>query len=175
MEKYFPDNMRILTRAIDPSSPSDLNNIANYQSLVSQGKFSEAQEFLARMTNGVAMNLNAGRYNEAIDLINAMADFLSNNDCNYKNYINSNINAYKDINGWNGDTDYSIGNVVIYNYIVYKCIQENGPNTMVIEPKMSENWTDYWQIFVQNQKQYLLEVEEPIGLNDGDLWFELIE
>lgn len=171
----FPDNVPILAKAVDPSSSADLNNIANYQSLVAQGKFSEAQEFLARMTNGVAMNLNAGRYNEAIDLINTMAEFLGTNNSNYTNYINKNINAYKDINAWNSEIDYSVGNIVIYNYIVYKCIQENGPNTIVIEPKMSENWTDYWQIFVQNQKQYPLETEEPIGLNDGDLWFELIE
>ena len=65
----FPDNVQTFTQAVDPSTVLDVQNIQTYQNYITNGDFAGAQNFLAQMTNGIAMNLNAGRYNEVIQTI----------------------------------------------------------------------------------------------------------
>ena len=107
----FPDSIQTFVKAVDPSTNVDVSNIAQYQQLISQGKFAEAQSLLASMANGIAMNLNAGRYNQVLETIVAIEHFLLDENGNYKTYIQNNIGAFSDINIYKSTTNYSVGNV----------------------------------------------------------------
>ena len=168
----FPSNIPALAEAQDPSSNIDMANIASYQSLINSGDFVGAQNFLQANPSLVPKLLTASRFNELIDLVTQIAQYLDDENGLYRKFINTNINAYKDINAWNNETDYATNNIVIYNYNVYRCRNENGPSTTIYEPTVTSGWERYWKLFVANQKQYIVSETQPTGLNAGDLWFK---
>ena len=168
----FPNDVPTFTQAVDPSSALDATNITTYQQYINSGDFVGAQTFLQQHTNLIAMNLTAGRYNEVLDLVNEMATFLSDADSGYGQFYNTNINAFTDISEWNNNTDYSAGQIVIYNNNVYSCLQDNGISTTVYEPTVTSGWDSYWKLLVQNQKQYPVVTSQPDNLNAGDIWFQ---
>lgn len=158
-------------QAQDPQTTEDINNIIEYQNKLSAGDFSGAQAFLASLSNGIAMNLNAGRFNEVINLVNEIENFYKNNIAGVKAYINNNINAYSDISKWSNSTRYNVGNIAQYQDRWYRCIQ-NHTNK---EPTVSTDWKSYWEIFIKNQKQYPISVSQPTNQQAGDIWFQIIE
>ena len=103
----FPDNVQTFLRAVDPSTILDAQNIQTYQNFIQQGDFVGAQNFLAQMTNGNAMNLNAGRYNEVVQTIEDIQNFYFGLN-GVEDYINDNINAYTDIASYSNSTNYNI-------------------------------------------------------------------
>lgn len=171
----FPDNVQTFTKAVDPSTSSDVANITQYQQLIAQGKFADAQSVLATMTNGIAMNLNAGRYNQVLETIVAIEHFLLDKNGNYKQYLQDNLNAFSDINVYSPTTNYSVGNITSSNGKLYYCERANGPATQVVQPMVTTDWDKYWGVFVYNQKQYPIQATEPTNQISGDLWFKLIE
>ena len=171
----FPDSVQTFVKAVDPSTNADIGNIAQYQQLISQGRFADAQSLLASMSNGIAMNLNAGRYNQVLETVVAIQHFLLDENGNYKTYLKDNISAFSDINLYNNTTNYSVGNVTSSGGKFFYCKQKNGPASKVIQPLVSAGWQNYWEIFVYNQEQYPIQKEQPSNQITGDLWFELIE
>lgn len=171
----FPDNVQTFLRAVDPSTTLDAQNIQTYQNFIQQGDFVGAQNFLAQMTNGNAMNLNAGRYNEVVQTIEDIQNFYFGLN-GVEDYINDNINAYTDIASYSNSTNYTVGNIVAYNESYYKCIQNNGPNSTIITPTVTSNWQNYWELFIKPQepKQYPIQANQPTGQAVGDLWFQVI-
>lgn len=169
----FPDNVQTFIQAVDPSTTLDVQNIQNYQTYIANGDFIGAQNFLAQMTNGIAMNLNAGRYNEVIQTIQDIQTFYFGLN-GVVDYINSNINKYVNIAPYSNTINYVAGNLVGTNSTYYLCTQNNGPNSIVVEPNVSENWENYWSLFLQpqNPKQYPIQSTQPTGQNIGDLWFQ---
>ena len=171
----FPDNVQTFLRAVDPSTTLDAQNIQTYQNFIEQGDFAGAQNFLAQMTNGNAMNLNASRYNELVQTIEDIQNFYFGLN-GVEDYINDNISAYSNIAVYNNNTNYSVGNIAQKNGAYYRCIQANGPATTVVEPTVTSDWESYWELFIQPQepKQYPIQAEQPTGQAVGDLWFQLI-
>lgn len=169
----FPDNVQTFTQAVDPSTVLDVQNIQTYQTYIANGDFAGAQNFLAQMTNGIAMNLNAGRYNEVIQVIEDIQNFYFGLN-GVVDYINNNISKYTDIAPYNNTINYVAGNLVGSNSTYYLCTQNNGPSTTIIEPNVTENWQNYWTLFLQpqNPKQYPIQATQPTGQNVGDLWFQ---
>ena len=168
----FPSNIPALPSATNPSSNTDMVNIASYQSMINSGDFAGAQSFLLANPSLVSKLLTASGYNALIDTLNQIVNYLNDNDGLYRKFINTNINAYKDINEWNDETDYETNNIVIYNYNIYKCLQENGTSSTVYEPTVTSGWENYWVLLVANQKQYVVSTTQPTGLVAGDIWFK---
>ena len=106
----FPDNVTTFVRAEDPSTVTDIQNILTYQTHLSQGNFSAAQALLAYMDKGIEMNINAGRFNEVIQVIEEIEKFYHGLN-GVKQYINNNINAFSNIALYNNETDYVAGNI----------------------------------------------------------------
>ena len=106
----FPDNVTNFTRAEDPTTVVDMNNIAEYQRRLADGDFSGAATWLQSMAKGIEMNLNASRFNEVLDVINQIEEFYLGLN-GVKQYINDNINAFIDVALYNNTTNYSIGNL----------------------------------------------------------------
>ena len=106
----FPDNVTNFTRAEDPTTVVDMNNIAEYQRRLADGDFSGAATWLQSMAKGIEMNLNASRFNEVLDVINQIEEFYLGLN-GVKQYINDNINAFSDVALYNNTTNYSIGNL----------------------------------------------------------------
>ena len=171
----FPDNVQTFLRAVDPSTTLDAQNIQTYQNFIEQGDFAGAQNFLAQMTNGNAMNLNASRYNELVQIIEDIQNFYFGLN-GVEDYINDNISAYSNIAVYNNNTNYSVGNIVQKNGAYYRCIQANGPATTVVEPTITSDWESYWELFIQPQepKQYPIQEVQPMRQAVGDLWFQTI-
>lgn len=171
----FPDNVQTFLRAVDPSTTLDAQNIQTYQNFIQQGDFAGAQNFLAQMANGNAMNLNASRYNEILQVIEDIQNFYFGLN-GVEDYINDNINAYTNIATYSNSTNYVDGNIVAYNGSYYKCIQNNGPNSTVITPTVTSNWQNYWELFIKPQepKQYPIQATQPTGQVVGDLWFQVL-
>lgn len=172
----FPDNVQTFTQAVDPSTTLDAQNIQTYQNYIANGDFVGAQNFLAQMTNGIAMNLNAGRYNEVIQTIQDIQTFYFGLN-GVLEYINNNISRYVNILPYSNSINYAVGNLVGSNSTYYICVQENGPATTLIEPNVTEGWENYWSLFLQpqNPKQYPIQSNQPTGQNIGDLWFQQIQ
>lgn len=169
----FPDDVTTLMRAVNPTTAIDAQNIKEYQELLMQGNFSDAQTLLQNMTNGVQMNLNAGRYNEVLDLIEQIEQFYLGLN-GVRNYIYNNVDKYLDVAEYVENIDYSIGNLAHKNNKWFKCIMANGPASTVIIPETTENWANYWEYFLLNQVAYPVQEEEPVGLNEGDIWFKVM-
>ena len=165
----FPDNVSTLLRAIDPTSATDINNIIQYQTYLQNGDFSGALQFLKTMANGVQMNINASRFNQILDEITDIEDFLLNN---ITPYIQQQINQYSDIAVYSQSVDYNAGNIVSYNGSLFFCKVANGVSSTIYVPETTTNWESYWQYFVRND--YQLSSTQPSGLNDGDIWLEEI-
>jgi hypothetical protein len=177
----FPDEVVTFTKAIDPSSQTDMQNIAKYQNYLLNGNFSDAQALLATITNGIEMNLNAGRFNEVLNVIEEIEQFYYGLN-GVKQYINDNINAFSDIKEWNKEINYKVGNIASDGNQWFICKKENSN----IQPKVSTNWKEYWDYFIKNQKQYPITKANSVGLpiddvgeiieqEIGDIWFELVD
>ena len=154
---------KVFLRATDPQNANDISNILQYQSLLQAGDFNAAVNFLKTMANGQQMNLSASRYNEIIEEIENIEDFLLND---LTTYVINQIMRYKDINVYDPTVSYVNGNIVSYQGNLYIC---NAPSLNNLPTD-----TNYWEIFVQNQVQYPVSTTEPSGLNNGDMWFEEI-
>ena len=172
----FPDNVDTLTQAVDPSTTTDMNNINYYQSLMTDGLFTQASDFLATMLNGIEMNMSAGRFNEVVSTLLAIETFYLQLN-GVKDYIRENIDKYMDINAWSNLIDYSVGNISANGGSWYVCTQINGPATTIYEPNVTSGWESYWDLFLTPQEpiQYPIKVEQPTGQAVGDLWFRIIE
>lgn len=169
----FPDNVQNFMRAIDPSTVTDAQNIEQYQQYIENGNFTAAQNLLAEIQNGSAMNLNAGRFNEILQTVEDIQNFYFGLN-GVQDYIDSNINIYSDIAMYSSQTNYVVGNIVSSGSEYYRCIQENGPNTSVHHP--SESDSQYWELFLapQEPKQYPIQAQQPTGQQVGDLWFQVV-
>lgn len=165
----FPNDVKEFVQAIDPSTVTDAQNIAQYQSLISEGKFTQAQTLLASMQQGIEMNINAGRYNDVIDTIEAIEKFYIGLN-GIKQYIQNNVDAFADIKLYNNTTNYVVGNIASNGTQWFINIQD----CVGIEPEVTAGWENYWQYFLQQQhaKQYPIQSEQPTGQSIGDLWFE---
>lgn len=167
----FPDNVTTFMQAKDPTTGTDIQNLKAYQNILSSGTddaFSRAQEYLANMANGIQMNINAGRYNEVIQVIEQIENFYLGLQ-GVKAYIQDKIDAYSNIGVYDATIPYKVGNVVSFNGSYYICIQANTGTS----PVAGQN-TEYWNIFVQNQQQYPVQETTPTNLNLGDIWFQVI-
>lgn len=169
----FPDNVQTFLQAIDPSTTLDAQNIQTYQNYIANGDFAGAQNFLAQMTNGNAMNINAGRFNEVIQTIVDIQNFYFGLN-GVENYINENISKFLAINLWSNSINYVSGNIVGSDSTFYVCTQANGPSSTIVQPNVTENWQNYWRLFLQPQlpKQYPIQSTQPTGQNIGDIWFQ---
>lgn len=169
----FPDNVQNFMRAIDPSTVTDAQNIEQYQQYIENGNFTAAQNLLAEIQNGSAMNLNAGRFNEILQTVEDIQNFYFGLN-GVQDYIDSNINIYSDIAMYSVQSNYVVGNIVSSGSEYYRCIQENGPNTSVHSPKEANS--QYWELFLEPQepKQYPIQAQQPTGQQIGDLWFQEI-
>lgn len=170
----FPDNVDAFLQAQDPQNSQDIQNINTYQSLLngsSENPISDAHDYLMRLSNGIQMSLNAGRYNQVIDAIVAIENFYLGLN-GVKEYIQNNASAFTNYKQWSGIYNYSIGNFVGHNGSWYSCIQENTN----IEPGINPNWQNYWILILQPQSaiQYPIQIFQPEGQNIGDLWFQII-
>lgn len=170
----FPDNVTTFVRAEDPSTTTDIQNILTYQNYLAQGNFSAAQALLASMDKGIEMNINAGRFNEVIQVIEEIEKFYHGLN-GVKQYINNNIKAFSNIALYNNQTDYVAGNIASDGNHWFICKQENGPSSIIVQPKVTDNWNNYWDCFIKNQKQYPIQKEQPTNQVAGDIWFELID
>jgi len=172
----FPDEVVIPVQAVDPSSTLDIQNIQSYQTLLSNGDFTTAAQFIQSMENGINMLMNAGRYNELRDIVVQIQTFYLGLD-GVKAYITENIDKYTDVNVWNNTTNYSIGNISSEDGNWYICIQINGPSSSIVEPNVTSGWEGYWSLFLTPMpaKQYPIQSEQPTGQSINDLWFEVIE
>lgn len=170
----FPDNITTFVRAEDPSTATDMQNILSYQTYLAQGNFSAAQNLLASMDKGIEMNINAGRFNEVIQVIEEIEKFYHGLN-GVKQYINNNISAFSNIALYNNLTDYTIGNIASDGNQWFICKQPNGPSSTIVRPNVTDNWNNYWDYFIKNQKQYPIQKEQPTNQNVGDIWFELVE
>lgn len=166
----FPNNVKTFVEAVDPSSVEDIQNIQQYQSLLEAGNFGAASNLLASMTNGIKMNMNAGRFNDVLSEIIAIEQFYFGLN-GVKEYIQKNINAYGYVNEWDADTTYYPNNLTNRDGIWYLCIREN---TNVDPSGIGRE--QYWKAFVvpQSAKRYPIQAEEPTGQDVGDLWFKKI-
>lgn len=169
----FPNNVKQFIEAKDPETIEDMQNIMNYQNELMKGNFSTAQSLLASMKNGIEMNISAGRFNEVIETVEAIEQFYYGLN-GVKEYINTNINAFSDIALYNTQTNYVIGTVASDGNQWFICKQPNGPSTKIIQPKVTENWKEYWDFFIKNQKQYPIQREEPTDQEVGDIYFKII-
>lgn len=165
----FPDSVQIFTQAVDPSTTTDIENIQTYQQKLASGDFSGAQEFLAAWDKGIQMNLNAGRFNEIIQTIKDIETFYYGLN-GVKAYIQKNINKFSDINVWDSTMNYSIGSLASYDGSLYVSQIDNNINNIPLGGPNDTNW----QLFIKNQKQYPVSSTQPINLEIGDLWFEVI-
>lgn len=165
----FPDNVTIFRRAKDPSTATDINNINQYQSLLASGDFSGAQDFLAQMTDGIAMNLNAGRYNELIQTIEDIENFYIGLN-GVKQYLQDHIDAFTDTKAYDATTSYSTGNIAAYGGNWYISLQDANLN----HTPTGDSIGVYWDILISNQKQYPIQAEQPTGQEIGDLWFQVV-
>ena len=165
----FPDNVSTFLRATDATTPEEINQIIEYQSLLQSGDFVGALNLLKSMQNGVAMNINASRYNQILDEISNIETFLLTDTANY---IQQNVDRYKDINLYSQSVDYSLGNIVSYNGNLFTCKQANGVSSTIVIPETSTSWNNYWEYFALSN--IALTTTEPAGLSDGDIWFEEI-
>ena len=168
---HFPENYPQYYIMSDPQTNTDMTNILTYQSLINAGDFSGAEEFLINHPTLKNMLLNANNYNALLNGVNALYEYMNDYAGTYRRFINTNINAYKDINAWNNETSYSIGNIVFQSGSVYRCIQATDSFSPV-QPTVTSGWENYWQPLAQNQKQYVVSVSQPAGLNAGDIWFK---
>lgn len=169
----FPDNVTTFVRAEDPSTATDIQNILTYQTHLSQGNFSAAQDLLASMDKGIEMNINAGRFNEVLQVIEEIEKFYHGLN-GVKQYINNNIKAFSNNALYNRNTDYAVGTIASDGNQWFICKKPNGPSSTIVQPKISDNWNDYWDFFIKRQKQYPIQKEQPADQEVGDIWFELI-
>lgn len=70
----FPNNVKTFVQAVDPTS-TDGENIKSYQDAIAINNYTGANEILANITNGIQMNMSAGRYNDALAEIVAIEEF----------------------------------------------------------------------------------------------------
>lgn len=173
----FPEEIKTFMRAQDPTTIEDIQNIETYQEYLKDGNFIAAQSYLSNMANGIAMNLNAGRYNEILETIEEIQAFLSNSDTGYRKYIEDKIDAYSSIGLWKTSVDYNVGNIVGNGVNLFICKVANGPNSRYVEPEVSQGWEEYWDYFVKPMPaiQYPVQAEQPSGQTTGDLWFQIID
>lgn len=149
-------------QATDPSSQTDIEKINTFLNYVNSGDFEGASNYLKSNTELYAMNINASRYNQVIDAINTITDYLNNEATDD---INTNINRYKDINIYVSTTPYTTGNIVSYNGNLYRCKVANSLNVL---PTNKTNW----EIFSQNA--LLISQNEngsDLDLKPGMIWF----
>lgn len=169
----FPQNPTVFLRAQDPSTSTDITNIKTYQTFLSNGDFAGAANFLAGLANGSEMNMNAARFNEVIDAINAIENFYLGLDGqgNVQGYINNLITAYTIIGAYDANTTYPQGGIAEYNGQWYKSLQANN-----IGNTPDANIGTYWDYYIHPQPaiQYQFASSQPVGLSNGDLWFRTI-
>lgn len=167
----FPDETTTFLQAQDPTTAQDISNIKSYQDLLNAGKFSDAHDFLMGLSNGIQMSLNAGRYNQVIDTILEIENFYKGLG-GVKEYILNNASAFTNYKQWNSTYSYSVGNFVGNDGSWYSCIQANTN----IEPGISTNWQNYWELVLQPQKaiQYPIQATQPTDQKAGDLWFQVL-
>ena len=171
----FPDSVKTFIEAVDPSSAADMQQIQQYQSLLESGNFTAAANLLASMSNGIKMNMSAGRFNDVLKEIIEIEKFYYGLN-GVRDYIQKNIDAYTNINVWNNTMSFVAGNITSDGYQWYYCIKENGPTTTIVEPGKTHGWESYWQPFLSNKgvAKYPIQAEEPEGQVEGDLWFEVV-
>lgn len=165
----FPDSIQTFLRAKDPITTQQVSDIKDYQALMEQGNFTGAISKLAQISDGIAMNISAGRWNQVLETIEEIEEFYYGLN-GVKAYIQANINKYKNINVWDRTTTYSIGNIVQYNGVWYV----SKANNNLAYPPTNER---FWEVFLKNQpaKQYPIQELQPESQNVDDLWFQIIE
>ena len=168
----FPQEIKTFERAVDVGLDTDITAIKNYQNAILNGDFSTAQEILATIKDGYAMNLNASRFNELIDTIVAIEKFYLEPN-GVRQYIKDNILANSDIALYDETINYNEGNIASYNGVWFYCKKSN----IGIVPTINQNWEEYWGSFLEPLPalQYPIQKEQPTGQNIGDLWFEILE
>nr|DAT76339.1 MAG TPA: hypothetical protein [Caudoviricetes sp.] len=170
----FPDTIDAFLQAQDPQNSQDIQNINTYQSLLngsSENPIGDAHNYLMGLSNGIQMSLNAGRYNQVIDAIEAIESFYLGLN-GVKEYIQNNASAFTNYKQWGNSITYSIGNFVGHKGSWYSCIQQNTN----IEPGVTSNWQNYWTLILQPQTaiKYPIQAEQPTGQVAGDLWFQIV-
>ena len=165
----FPESVKTFVEAVDPSSAEDIQNIQQYQSLLESGNFNAASALLGSMTNGIKMNMNAGRFNDVLSEIIAIEEFYLGLN-GVKEYIQKNIDKYSYINKWDKTISYTAGNIVSYNAVWYLCLVDNTNKQPDVNVKA-------WEVFLkpQDAKQYPVQAEEPVDQKVGDLWFKVVD
>ena len=166
----FPQSPVTFLQAKNPGSVDDITNIQTYQGMLQSGNFSDAADFLAKMPNGTAMNINAGRFKAIIDEVTAIENFYLGLG-GVKEYIDALINAYSIIEEYNATTTYPQGAIAEYNGQWFKSLQDKN-----LGNAPTDNIGTYWSYFIQPQpaKQYPIASSQPVGLSNGDLWFRTI-
>lgn len=166
----FPQSPVTFLQAVNPSTAADIANIQTYQGKLQSGNFADAADYLEKMPNGTAMNINAGRFKQIIDEITAIENFYFGLG-GVKEYIDALINAYSIIEEYDATTTYPQGAIAEYNGQWFKSLQDNN-----LGNTPTDNIGTYWSYFIQPQpaKQYPIASSQPVGLSNGDLWFRTI-
>ena len=167
----FPDEVKQFVEAVNPSTSTDAANIKSYQTAVSEGRYQDAQNILASITNGNKMNMSASRFNDLLAEIVAIENFYIGLN-GVKQYIQDNIDAYVDVKAWSSSTNYVQSNLAISNGQYYLCLQANTN----VQPGVTSGWQNYWSLLIKKQKQYPIQAEQPGPTEQvaGDIWFQLI-
>ena len=149
-------------RATDPSSQTDIEKINTFLNYVNNSDFENASNYLKSNPELYAMNINASRYNQVIEAINIITNYLNNEATND---INTNISRYKDINIYDGGTTYTTGNIVSYYGNLYSCKVASSLNVL---PTNRTNW----EIFYQNALLISTSTTgSDLNLKYGTIWF----
>lgn len=171
----FPQDITEFLRATDPQTTTDVNNIIEFQRILLEQGPADAQNFLSDHPELVPMNINAGRFNEVLQTVEDIENFMVGDESTYKNYIQNNINAYSDIALWTTNTQYfgtnATGSVVSYNGRYFVCKQAH-TSSSDNEPIVGEQWQTYWNILVDHQ--YPISETQPVDQIEGDIWFQVI-
>lgn len=163
----FLQNVTPFISAQDPSTTQDAQNINTYQNLLATNP-TAAATFIATMPNAVEMQMNAGRYNEVLNLLGQLQMMFING---IQPLIANNITRLLDVASWQNNIIYQVGNICQYNNNWYICIQTT---TGFQQPEVTDNWEDYWDYFIlpMPATQYPIQSTQPTGQSVGDLWFQ---
>ena len=168
----FPNNVKTFVQAVDPTS-TDGENIKSYQDAIAINNYTVANEILANITNGIQMNMSAGRYNDALAEIIAIEEFYLGLN-GVKSFLLQNAGTWT--SSWSSETSYIADVVVNYNNNFYVCIENNANK----EPTVAVDWQTYWRVLVtanpprKYKVQESLTTEEISEMEIGEIWAQII-
>jgi hypothetical protein len=168
----FPDSVKTFVQAVDPAI-TDGENIKNYQDAIAINDYTGASEILANITNGIQMNMNAGRFNDALSEIIAIEEFYLGLT-GVKAFLLQNASTWT--SSWDSATAYITDVAVNYNNNFYVCL-ENNTNK---EPTVAIDWQTYWRVLVtpnpprKYKVQESLTPEEIAEMEIGEIWAQEI-